>query len=64
MGGGPANREAVDNRQTPAHTALLRDLQNGVALGMADVAIDPGDFDQRREDEGRTRVERHAQPFC
>src|SRR5687768_11777889 len=28
---------------------------------MADVAIDPGDFDQRRQDERRTRVERHAE---
>jgi hypothetical protein len=61
MGGGPANREADDNRQTRLHAAVLRDVQNGVALGMADVAIDPGDFDQRRQDERRTCVERDAE---
>src|SRR5687767_15884493 len=43
------------------HAALLRDVQDGVALGMADVAVDPGDFDQRRQDERRAGVERDAE---
>src|SRR4030095_3808793 len=43
------------------NAALLCDAQNGVALGIADVAIDPGDFDQRRQDERRTRVEGDAE---
>src|SRR5215813_9057854 len=43
------------------HAALLRYLQNGIARGMADLAIGPGDFDQRRQDERRPRVERDAE---
>src|SRR3954470_17519853 len=43
------------------HAALLRDEQNSVALGVADVTVGPGDFDQRRQDECRACVERYAE---
>src|SRR3982750_3028542 len=43
------------------HAALLRDVQNSVALGVADVAVGPGDLDQRRQDERGACVERYAE---
>src|SRR5689334_24865478 len=43
------------------HAALFRDVQNGAALGVTDFAVSPGDFDQRRQDERRARVERDAE---
>src|SRR5689334_2594182 len=45
------------------HAALLRDVKNGGALGVADVAVGPGNFDQRRQDERGARVERYAELF-